>query len=68
MNLWNLNVIDQHRGPFQEKAFSQPIGMLAATAFSALSYLFTLWNVGKYTEPFKTQHGYHILLVEERAQ
>ncbi len=22
--------------------------------------------VGKPTEPFKTQHGYHILLVEER--
>ena len=33
-------------GPFQERAFSQPIG--------------------KYTEPFKTQFGWHILLVEDR--
>jgi len=34
-------------GPFQERAFSQPIG--------------------KYGEPFKTVHGYHILLVEGRS-
>eukprot|EP01116_Phalansterium_solitarium_P011980 TRINITY_DN27883_c0_g1_i2.p1 TRINITY_DN27883_c0_g1~~TRINITY_DN27883_c0_g1_i2.p1 ORF type:complete len:121 (+),score=13.45 TRINITY_DN27883_c0_g1_i2:111-473(+) len=33
-------------GPFQERAFSQPLG--------------------KYGEPFKTVHGYHILLVEDR--
>ena len=33
-------------GPFQERAFSAPIG--------------------KYTEPFKTQFGWHILLVEDR--
>ncbi|ELP88016.1 peptidyl-prolyl cis-trans isomerase NIMA-interacting, putative [Entamoeba invadens IP1] len=24
--------------------------------------------VGKYTQPFKTQHGYHIVLVEDRKQ
>jgi len=33
-------------GEFQERAFSQPIGV--------------------YTQPFKTQHGWHILLVDER--
>ena len=33
-------------GPFQERAFSAPIG--------------------RYTEPFKTQFGWHILLVEDR--
>ncbi|KAH3755938.1 peptidyl-prolyl cis-trans isomerase NIMA-interacting 4 [Pelomyxa schiedti] len=33
-------------GPFQDRAFAQPIG--------------------KYTEPFKTTHGWHILLVEDR--